>query len=68
MLDWDYCMFDCQSWFDFVPSCEAEWKAYNTCMAGVGPEAENWVCDTDMYWMPAAPACEELLAAALNCY
>lgn len=67
MLDWTICMDLCQTFFDWWPGCDAEWRAYNNCMAGVGPDPENWVCDTDMYWMPGAPVCDDLLMAAFSC-
>jgi hypothetical protein len=53
---------------DFTEAgCGAEWNAYNACIAGLSPAAENGACFPGFPPPPQSPTCDPEVYVVLVC-
>jgi hypothetical protein len=59
------CVLDTEFFTD--SGCGPEWNAYNACIAGLSPAAENWACFPGFPPTPQSPTCDPEVYAVLVC-
>jgi hypothetical protein len=66
--NWDNCITACLDGYrQFENDCEDEWASFLGCVAATPPPEENWSCVPFFDTLPQAPACSDLVSAALDC-
>lgn len=63
----DGCVAECQPFAQAFPGCQSELNAYWSCLAGISPDASNWICDPGFLPQAMPPLCEAELFTALAC-
>lgn len=63
----EVCVAECQTFAQLFAGCQAEVDVYWSCVAGVAPDASNWICDPSFLPQAAPPSCEAEFFGALAC-
>jgi hypothetical protein len=63
----ELCTADCQPLAQAFPGCQSELNAYWSCLAGIEPDASNWICDPGFVPQATPPLCEAEFFGALAC-